>query len=96
MKIEKLNYTKQGYSYIKCSKEDCLNWGGMAICDNCSELMEEVYLIFILGRALCKKCFNEWIEHSKKYIDDLKLQEENQVNWYKAHGFMVYEGGNYK
>lgn len=77
MKVAKLNYTKQGYSYVKCTKEDCLNWGGMAICDNCSELMEdEIYLIFILGRALCKKCFDEWLEHSKTYEEDLKLRKK--------------------
>ena len=92
MKVAKLNYTKQGYSYVKCTREDCLNWGGMAICDNCSELMEdEIYLIFILGRALCKKCFGEWLEHSKRYEEDLKIQEENHLRWYKAHGFNVYE-----
>ena len=91
MKKVKLNYTKQGYSYIKCTKEDCFNWGGMAICDNCSETMEEVYLIFILGRALCKECFEEWIKYSKKYEEDLRLQEENHMNWYKGHGFEIKE-----
>ena len=92
MKEAKLNYTKQGYSYIKCSKEDCFNWGGASICDNCDELMEEeIYLIFILGRALCKNCFEEWSENATKYEEDLQLQNQNHLMWYKAHGFDVYE-----
>ena len=41
MKKAKLKYTKQGYSYITCTKQDCFNWGGMAICDNCSAEMED-------------------------------------------------------
>ena len=92
MKKAKLNYTKQGYSYIKCTKEDCFNWGGAAICDNCDELMEEeIYLIFILGRALCKNCFEEWAENATRYEEDLQLQNQNHLRWYKAHGFDVYE-----
>ncbi len=92
MKKAKLNYTKQGYSYIKCTKEDCLNWGGMSICDNCNELMEEeVYLIFILSRAICKECFEEWLKRAKIYEEDLKLQKQRHVSWYKAYGFDIEE-----
>lgn len=92
MKKAKLNYTKQGYSYIKCTKEDCFDWGGMAICDDCNEpMMEEVYLIFILGRAYCKKCFDNWLKRSKRYEEDLELQKQRHIAWYKAYGFDVKE-----
>jgi len=91
MKKVKLNYTKQGYSYIKATKENCYNWGGMAVCDSCNEEMEDMYLIFILGQALCEKCFKEWIEHSQRYEEDLYLQRQNQVNWYRRYGFEVEE-----
>ena len=94
MKKAKLNYTKQGYSYIKCTREDCFNWGGGSICDNCGNPMEEMYLIFILGRALCQDCFDEWIERSTRYEEDLQLQRQNHLRWYKAHGFDVYEEEN--
>lgn len=97
MKQAKLNYTPQGYSYIKCTPEDCYNWGGKCICDDCNEKMnEEVYLIFILGRAFCKKCFDEWVNHSSKYIQDLKLQEERQIEFYNAYGFEVESNKNMK
>lgn len=97
MKEAKLNYTPQGYSYIKCTPEDCYNWGGKCICDDCNEKMnEEVYLIFILGRAYCKKCFDEWVNRSKKYSEDLKLQEERQVEFYNAYGFDVEGNKNMK
>ena len=90
MKKVKLNYTKQGYSYIKCIKEDCFNWGGMAICDDCNNaILDEVYLVFVLGRAFCKNCFEEWQKESKRYEEDLYLQKQNHIAWYKAHGFDV-------
>lgn len=88
METKKLQYTDKGYSYVKCTKEDCFNWGGMAICDSCGKLMnEEVYLIYVLGQAFCTKCFKEWIKNSKRYEEDLRLQEQNQERWYQAHGF---------
>lgn len=88
MKTVKLEHTKQGYSYIKCTKEDCFNWGGMAICDNCGEMMyDDVYLIFILGQAFCPKCFEEWKGRAIRYEEDLYLQEQKQERWYMAHGF---------
>lgn len=92
MKKVKLNYTKQGYSYIKCTIEDCLDWGGLAICDDCSKIMQDdVYLIFVLGRAYCPECFKEWKDRAKRYTEDLQLQEERQKQWYKAYGFDVEE-----
>lgn len=92
MKKVKLNYTNNGYSYIKCTKDDCFNWGGMAICDNCNKtMMEEIYLVFVLGRALCKECFGEWIKDSRKYEEDLYLQRKNHLAWYKVYGFDIEE-----
>lgn len=90
MKKVKLNYTDKGYSYIKCTKEDCFNWGGLAICDDCNEpIMEDVYLVFVLGRAYCKKCFEAWVQYSKRYEEDLYLQKQSHIAWYKAHGFEI-------
>lgn len=97
MKNAKLNYTPQGYSYIKCAPEDCYNWGGKCICDNCNEKMNgEIYLVFILGRALCKKCFDEWTGHSTRYTEDLKLQKERHIQFYNAYGFDVDSDKNLK
>lgn len=88
MQTKQLQYTDKGYSYIKCTKEDCFKWGGMAICDYCNKPMfEEVYLIFILGSAYCPKCFPEWVRRSEKDEEDLYLQKQNHERWYLAHGF---------
>lgn len=96
LKKVKLSYTDKGYSYIKCTREDCLNWGGAAICDNCNKHMEgDVYLIFVLGRALCKECFDEWLENAIGYKEDLEYQNETHLKWYKKLGFEVYEEENH-
>lgn len=88
MKTKQLQYTNKGYSYIKCTKEECFAWGGMAICDSCGKSMnKEIYLIYVLGQAFCSECFNDWTNRSKRYEEDLYLQKQNQERWYQAHGF---------
>lgn len=90
MKIAKLEYTKQGYSYMQVTREDCFCWGGMSICDSCGKDMnEEIYLIFVLGQAFCKECFEKWKNRAKICEDDLYLQEQNQERWYMAHEFRI-------
>ena len=56
----------------------------------------EIYLVFILGRALCKKCFDEWTGHSTRYTEDLKLQKERHIQFYNAYGFDVDSDKNLK
>ena len=92
MKKVKLNYIKQGYSYIKCTREDCFNWGGASICDYCGEDMkDDVYLIFILNSAYCPKCFKDWTRRSRRYEEDLYLQKQRHIEWYRMYGFDVKE-----
>lgn len=87
---KEIKYTNQGYSYVECTREECFSWGGACVCDDCNENIEDtVYLIFVLGRALCKKCFEEWKKQSKVYAEDLQLQNERHVNYYIAHGLEV-------
>ena len=82
----KIEYTKQGYSYVLCTKDDCFKWGGANICDSCSDYMQgDVYLVYVLNMAFCEKCFKEWEKEAEKDKFDLKLQKENHIAWYKAH-----------
>lgn len=92
MKKVRLQYTKQGYSYIECTKEDCYSWGGLSICDDCNEKIEgKVYLVYVLGRALCEKCFNEWLTRTKMYPEDIYLQKQRHLQYYRAYGFKAVE-----
>jgi len=91
MNNKKINYTKQGYSYIECDKQDCFNWGGAAICDGCGNNMnDKVYLIYVLNSAYCPECFEEWKNHATKFVEDIDLQNQFDIRYYKAHGIEVY------
>ena len=81
----RIEYTNQGYSYIKVEHDECLEWGGLGICDSCLKPLHPGYLVFILNSCMCEDCFNEWKARAKKYEDDIALQEANHLNYYKAH-----------
>ena len=92
MKKAKLLYTPQGYSYIQVTTKDCLEWGGLTICDDCNNpINDDGHLIYILNRVYCKKCFEDWCHRATKYSDDIMLQKQNHINYYKAYGFEVQE-----
>ncbi len=90
MKLKKIEHTKQGYSYIKCTRQECFEWGGAAICDMCGkDMLDDVYLIYILSSAYCPKCFDDWIKHSKRYEEDIELQKRNDKRYYFNYGFKI-------
>lgn len=88
---KELFYTPQGYSYIKCTPQECFNWGGSCICDMCDTYMapDNIYLIFVLHSAICQDCFDEWIKRTKRYDDDIELQTKNDILFYRSYGFNV-------
>lgn len=83
MKLEK---TPQGYTYLPVLPFHIFNWGGLGVCDDCNQDIQQGYLVFILNSCICSSCFNEWIARAKVYPEDLAYQEEHQADWYAWHG----------
>ena len=88
----KIKHTPEGFSYVDVLLAECLKWGGAGICDGCGKGPHlKLKLIYVLRDAYCEKCFNEWLERCKKYYKsdieyDLRLQQDNDLKWYKMHG----------
>ena len=86
-----IKYTPQGFSYVDITLEDCLNWGGLGICNDCGEgPFKELKLIYVLGDTYCEKCFDDWQKRAKSYSredieHDLKIQKGRDIKWYKYH-----------
>lgn len=89
--------TEVGYNYIKVTPKEVFNWGGACICNSCNkQFAEDMYLVYSLTDTYCDKCFNEWVERTKKMSNedieyDLKKQENYSYKWYKN----LLERGNY-
>lgn len=86
----KIKYTPQGFSYIDVTLEDCVNWGGLGICNSCGGTYENLKLIFVLTDTYCEKCFNKWLRRSKNMSKedieyDLEIQERMDKKWYEYH-----------
>ena len=88
---DRIKYTPQGYSYINVSIEECINGGGIGICDSCNKgPFKELKLIWALGDTYCQECFDEWLVRARNYNEkdikyDLDLQKKNHLKWYELH-----------
>ena len=90
--MKKIEYTKVGYSYVKVSPIENLQWGGLCICNGCDNtfIQNDMYLVFVLTDTYCEKCFKEWEKRSENYKkqeieEDIALDREMAYKWYKCH-----------
>lgn len=88
--MDRIQYTEEGFSYVEVTMKECINWGGWCICNGCNNLSDDLKLVYILNDTYCPKCFEEWVERSKKYSKedrdmDLALQNKHHKDWYSMH-----------
>ncbi len=88
--MRKVNYTKQGFSYVDVNFFEIVRWGGFGICNGCGKgPFIKMKLIYLLHDTYCDKCFKEsligWEQFSPEDIAyDLKIQSENHIKWYET------------
>ena len=76
---------------FRCSVKDCLDWGGLGICDMCNKsrildtddiraLCDSMYLCPELGsKIFCEKCFKEYQKTAKWFEEDTDIVIESIV-----------------
>lgn len=74
MKRMKLNC---GHIAYEVSQAEVMLLGGFGICDNCNTAAGKGYLVPVLNRWLCPKCFKEFNSRAKFYPEDLWVEEKN-------------------
>ena len=77
-----INSDKQ-FKVIEVYPSDCLQWGGLGICDHCNTPIRKGYYVAVLNSVLCEKCYNLWHRNAKNYPEDRRI-EENNFNRMKA------------
>lgn len=88
--MRKVNYTKQGFSYVDVNFFEIVRWGGFGICNGCGKgPFKNMKLIYVLHDTYCDKCFEKclirWEQFSPEDIAyDLKIQNENHIRWYET------------
>lgn len=93
-----IKHTPRGYSYIDVSLEECLNWGGLGICDGCNTgPHQKLKLVWALHDTYCPKCFENWLERQKNYSNsdvefDVELQNKLDKQYYDAYSKYFIEG----
>lgn len=63
---------------IETSLKECLDWGGIGICDNCATPHPtKGYYVAVLNLWLCPKCYQEWKIRAKWYKEDEPIEIRN-------------------
>ncbi|MBQ9092266.1 MAG: hypothetical protein IJY52_08385 [Anaerotignum sp.] len=74
MKKTKLNC---GHAAYEVSRVEVMRLGGFGICDNCNTTAETGYLVPVLNRWLCPKCYEEFNKSANFYQEDMWVEEKN-------------------
>lgn len=88
---DRIEYTPRGFSYIEVTPSEIFRWGGLCICNGCGKRkLENMNLCFVLTDTYCKECWDGILKRQQRFsqedVDyDLKIQEENALNWYRYH-----------
>ena len=67
-----------GLTAYEVTANDIKKLGGEGICDFCNEYSEIGYLIAVMNRYHCPKCYEEYDKNSKAYPEDKDIEEANE------------------
>lgn len=56
--------------------------GGLGICDRCNQFEREGYLIPVLNRYYCQKCYAKWLKNTEYFPEDEPFEME-QAQYYE-------------
>ncbi len=73
----------KGFKVIRLSRKEAysLSWGD--ICESCNSIItEDMYYIAAINDVLCKSCYNNFINESTRYSEDIPIEDRN-FNYYK-------------
>lgn len=68
---------KKGFKVIEVSFIECVQWGGLGICDSCATPALKGYYVAVLNQVLCEDCYKEWCERAIYYPEDKRIEERN-------------------
>jgi len=67
--------TDKDFLTIHATDADILSIGGLGICDGCSQISSNGYIIGVLGnRWYCNECFTEWHTGAINYPEDREYE----------------------
>jgi len=78
---------KNGLTVYKTTAIEICSIGGFGICDECGEHSNEGYLIPVLNRWMCSKCYEDWKSYCKHYPEDDRIEARNSEYYEKLIPF---------
>ena len=68
--VKEIKVSPGGYYYAEVTSDECLQWGGLGVCDLCGKNFDKGYLVWVLSDCICQSCFDDWMTHQTRYEED--------------------------
>ncbi len=78
--------TKLGHVVFELTRQEMKLIGSPGVCDTCLEKPQVGYLVVVLNRWLCPKCYKEWKTTAKYYPGDRKIEKINEQFYNRIYG----------
>lgn len=75
--------SKCGYTVYKTTAFEVMRLGGIGVCDECNALSFDGYLVPVLNRYMCPKCYEEWNSRAIYYSEDIPHEKRVAVYYEK-------------
>ena len=78
------------FNNVEISRREMLDnlsrYGSVGICDMCIDAPETGYYVAVLNMWLCRECLDAFIRSSKRYDEDIPVEERNFKLYCKIFG----------
>lgn len=75
--MAKVVKNEKGFKVIEVSLTECVQWGGLGICDSCGNASFKGYYVAVLNQMFCENCYKKWCERAIYYPEDSRIEERN-------------------
>lgn len=88
--MAKIFNNSKGFKVIEISRREMLDnlsrYGSVGMCDMCMDAPETGYYVAVLNMWLCRECLDAFIRSSKRYDEDIPVEERNFKLYCKIFG----------
>ena len=88
--MAKIFNNSKGFKVIEISRREMLDnlskYGSAGICDMCIDAPETGDYVAVLNMWLCRECLDAFIRSSKRYDEDIPVEERNFKLYCKIFG----------
>ena len=74
--MAKIIENKKCFKVIECSLAECIEFGGLGICDHCNSKSDIGYYVAVINSWICKECYDKFMLRAVRYNEDIAIENK--------------------